>query len=250
MNYIYYIYTSVWATKTPDTTGQSIWIHLRDLSLLKLRNLDFCWLAVNFPRKKRNHITILIFGDQSDQFICFNIFKPWRVFCLDRPSVSRTVHHFHHALLGRSRCVGRSEGRAGARPRWGRFFLGGWHRRRWNLSILHYPKGYVSPITYMQYHITSFNIFNIIYSNIFSWWVQKVSWKHDRYPWGSSVPSTPTWMWHHGSVLGKPSFVSSTSTVCSFTPGYPLVHIQKAIENGPVEIVDLPWFTHRNGDFP
>ena len=199
MNYIYYIYTSVWATKTPDTTGQSIWIHLRDLSLLKLRNLDFCWLAVNFPRKKRNHITILIFGDQSDQFICFNIFKPWRVFCLDRPSVSRTVHHFHHALLGRSRCVGRSEGRAGARPRWGRFFLGGWHRRRWNLSILHYPKGYVSPITYMQYHITSFNIFNIIYSNIFSWWVQKVSWKHDRYPWGSSVPSTPTWKWHHGS---------------------------------------------------
>jgi hypothetical protein len=29
--------------------------------------------------------------------------------------------------------------------------------------------------------------------------------------------------------------------------GYPLVNIQKAIENGPVEIVDLPI---TNGDFP
>jgi hypothetical protein len=28
---------------------------------------------------------------------------------------------------------------------------------------------------------------------------------------------------------------------------YPLVNIQKAIENGPVEIVDLPI---KNGDFP
>jgi len=29
--------------------------------------------------------------------------------------------------------------------------------------------------------------------------------------------------------------------------GYPLVNIQKAIENGPVEIVDFPV---ENGDFP
>ena len=32
---------------------------------------------------------------------------------------------------------------------------------------------------------------------------------------------------------------------------YSLVNIEKALENGPVEIVDLPWFTQlQNSDVP
>ena len=58
--------------------------------------------------------------------------------------------------------------------------------------------------------------------------------------------SVPSWLRQHGCgimdprFLGKPLFVSSTSTVCSGTLWYTCKKHQKAIENGPVEIVDLP----------
>jgi len=72
----------------------------------------------------------------------------------------------------------------------------------------------------------------------------------------------PTWKTIPSCTCGELSFpfLGATGTENGFDEshrrmmifcikllGYPLVNIQKAIENGPVEIVDFPM---KNGDFP
>ena len=49
----------------------------------------------------------------------------------------------------------------------------------------------------------------------------------------------------YGNIVGMMAFPPTRNHLIALN--YPLVNIQKAIENGPVEIVDLPI---KNGDFP